>query len=122
MIPCTPAPAARNSDFTPRRCYSPRRQARSPPPPLQLCAQAGEQPHRAAVDALHLGHLEVERLAARCSGLEPAQLGPERSRLRESEDSAEADLAPIGSRLHVLDCKCRQHVEDLSGWITAPVG
>src|SRR3954471_15363038 len=38
MIPCTPAPAATNSDFTPRRCNSARRQASSPiAPPSMRC-------------------------------------------------------------------------------------
>src|SRR6266849_2627601 len=106
MIRCTCASAATNSDFHAA--------------PLQLSAHTGEQRHRAAVDALHGGHLEVERLTARCAGLEPAQLGPEGRCLGEPQAAADADLALIGAGLHLLDCECRRHRDDLARDMVLP--
>ena len=97
---CTRSSAARNSDLHAA--------------PLQLRAQAGEQRHRSAIDALHGGHLEVEGFAARRAGLEPPQLGPELRRLGEPEIAAEANIALPGSGLDVLDGEGGRHPDDLS--------
>ena len=89
--------------------------------PMQFRAQAGEQGHRAAVDALYRGHLEVERLTARCAALDPAQLPPEQRRIGERQPTAHADLALCGARLHVLDGECRWHLDHLSNFVRTHV-